>query len=68
MNPNSYASDVDYDAAMGHSVDSSDWCLIHGQRKDSCGPCVSDELEMERVEAMRAAIDVMLDKIDGRTA
>lgn len=59
-----YASDLDYDAAMGHSYDAADWCLLHGQRKDSCGQCISDELELDRAAQLMAA----LDKIDGGNA
>ena len=70
-----YASDLDYDAQMGHSVEPEDWCETHGQRGSTCGHCHAVEpfgsrtemTDAEMTEAFAAFFRQTLDKIDGGT-
>lgn len=75
VRPDGPASDLDYDAQMGHSVEPEDWCETHGQRGSTCGQCHAVEpwgsrremTEAEMTEAFAAFFRDTLDKIDGGT-
>lgn len=74
MRPDGPASDLDYDAVMGHSHEPEDWCPAHHQRASSCGRCLDavepwgsrmEMTEAEMTEAFAAFFRQTLDRIDG---
>ena len=70
----SFASDLDYDAQMGHSHEPDDWCE-HGRRGSTCGACNAVEpwgsrhemTDAEMTEAFAAFFRQKLDQINGGT-
>ena len=71
MRPDGPASDLDYDAQMGHSVEPEDWCETHQQRGSTCGHCHAVEpwgstrqmTEAEMTEAFAAFFRHTLDRV-----
>lgn len=74
MRPDAPASDLDYDAQMGHSHEPDDWCE-HGRRGSTCGTCNAVEpwgsrrelTDAEVTEAFAAFFRQKLDQINGGT-